>query len=152
MAKDRLSRSQRYVKKAVENPVEAASDREKRREKREADLIRKKEKEVQKKPASKRRKLKASRKRLVYLVIILSLIALVAIKVENIHSLIKERQELTAYKYVLMKEKAALNEEMNNVKSKEYVEQQARAQLRLVRPGEILYIFPEKEKDLEEDN
>ncbi len=152
MAKDRLSRSQRYVKKAVENPVEAASDRERRREKREAALIRKKEKEVQKKPASKRRKLKASRKRLVYLVIILSLIALVAIKVENIHSLIKERQELTAYKYVLMKEKAALNEEMNNVKSKEYVEQQARAQLRLVRPGEILYIFPEKEKDLEEDN
>lgn len=152
MAKDRLTRSQRYVKKAVKNPIEAASDRDKRREKREAALIKKQEKEVKKEPVSKRRKIKASRKRLLFLAILILLILVIAIKAMNIYSLLKEREELLAYQYALMKEKAALNEEMNNVMSKEYVEQQARAQLKLVRPGEILYIFPKKDQDLEEED
>ena len=45
----------------------------------------------------------------------------------------------------LKKERDELKEEAKNVKSLDYIEQQARKQLHLVLPGEILYVLPESE-------
>jgi cell division protein FtsB len=46
----------------------------------------------------------------------------------------------------LQKEKQELEEELSHVYSKEYIEQQARAELRMIFPGEILYVLKDGEE------
>jgi cell division protein FtsB len=74
------------------------------------------------------------------------------IQVYHIYSLAKEREELTLNRYALEKERDRLEEELNNVNSTEYVEQQAREQLKLIMPGETLYIFPKKEDNSNDED
>ena len=40
-----------------------------------------------------------------------------------------------------------LKKELKNVNSREYIEKRAREQLRLVNPGEIIFTFPDKDKE-----
>ena len=52
----------------------------------------------------------------------------------------------------LIEQRKELKIELRNVNSKEYIEEQARKQLRLVDPDEILFVFPnEKDKDNAKD-
>ncbi len=53
----------------------------------------------------------------------------------------------------MIKERERLSRELLKVEDPQYIEEQARTQLKMVRPGEILYIFPvdeESEADLAE--
>ena len=63
---------------------------------------------------------------------------IVSLKIEN-HQLRKENEELRQ----LRKE---LNIELQNVNSKEYIEERARRQLRLVNPDELIFVFPGDER------
>ncbi|MBQ6621327.1 MAG: septum formation initiator family protein [Mogibacterium sp.] len=68
------------------------------------------------------------------LVLFASVRNIVSLKIEN-HQLKKENEELRQLK-------KELTIELKNVNSKEYVEERARRQLRLVNPDEILFVFP----------
>lgn len=82
--------------------------------------------------------------RLVLTVIIVVLIFFAAISVKNIVSLHVEKNELEEENARLEEEKDRLQNELENADDPEYIEEQARQQLRMVMPGEVLYIIEEE--------
>ena len=62
----------------------------------------------------------------------------------NIVSLKKEQHEVKLEKESLEREKAQLSKELEQIDQNENIEQQARDQLRLIKPGETLYLFPDE--------
>ncbi len=142
MPRKRLSRSQEYVKNSMKKPVEATAVKA-RQKKRQEELAKRKAKVKAPARISGRQKSKHLRRKTVYMLIILMIIAAVAMQVFHIVSLNKEKKDLELARQDLQKERARLEEELNNVNSREYVEQQARQQLKLIMPGEILYVFPD---------
>lgn len=73
---------------------------------------------------------------------------LLAASVRNIVKLELENRRLKNKQKELIEQRKELKIELKNVNSKEYIEEQARKQLRLVNPDEILFVFPsEKDKD-----
>ncbi len=75
-------------------------------------------------------------------------------------SLLKENSDLKKQNKQLTQEKKDLTKELKNVNTPEYIEEQAKLQLKLIRPGETLFILgdgstvpkgvtpsPDKEKD-----
>lgn len=85
------------------------------------------------------------RRGLVYAAIILAIIAVVGMSVFNIVSLKQEQKEIKKQQEELKEQKAQLEEELKLLSDPEYIEEQARAQLRLVMPGEKIYVFPSLE-------
>lgn len=83
------------------------------------------------------------------------LIIAVGVSIKNIFDLRTEQKELTEINHKLAEEKNQLKEELKNVNDYDYIEEQARIQLKLIKPGEILYILdeelPEKDKDTKDD-
>ena len=63
----------------------------------------------------------------------------------KIVSLLYEKSKLEDEHDRLAALKERLEQELESVNSPEYIEQQARSHLRLVKPGEILYILPESD-------
>ncbi len=63
------------------------------------------------------------------------------------YTLAKERALVKARLDALERKKAELEVELLVVNSDEYVEQQARNQLHMIKPGEILYIIPKPTSD-----
>ena len=82
--------------------------------------------------------------RLILTVIIVILIFFAAISVKNIVSLHVEKNELEEENARLEDEKDRLQNELENADDPEYIEEQARQQLRMVMPGEVLYIIEEE--------
>ena len=73
---------------------------------------------------------------------------LLAASIHNIVKLELENRRLKNKQKELIEQRKELKIELKNVNSKEYIEEQARKQLRLVNPDEILFVFPsEKDKD-----
>lgn len=104
----------------------------------------------------KKKKVRINRGRIALTVIVLVLIAVVGMSIKNAFDLRAEQQELAATQKKLNSQKAALEEELKNVNDLDYIEEQARIQLRLIKPGEILYILDDEDEeqthDEEEDN
>ncbi|MDD7718584.1 MAG: septum formation initiator family protein [Eubacteriaceae bacterium] len=92
----------------------------------------------------KRRKYNLPRITLTIFIIIAMVV--VAVSLKNIFSLRAEQKELKSINKALLAEKASLQEELKNVNDFEYIEEQARIQLRLVKPGEILYILEDEDQ------
>ena len=88
--------------------------------------------------------------------IVVFIIGAIAFSVLNVISLKEEQSQTRAQQEALKKEKAQLEKELSEINDKENIEDSARDQLRLIKKGEKLYIFPEeiteadKNKDLEE--
>ena len=81
-------------------------------------------------------------------IIVAVVLLLLAASVRNIVKLELENRRLKNKQKELIEQRKELKIELNNVNSKEYIEEQARKQLRLVDPDEILFVFPsEKDKD-----
>ena len=62
--------------------------------------------------------------------------------VQRIVALTRERAMVQAQLEELEKRRSELENELLMVNSDEYVEQQARSQLHMIKPGEVLYIVP----------
>jgi cell division protein FtsB len=114
----------------------------------------KREEAVKKKDRGKRPKLviterqagKKARRRLVYFAVFLIMVGVIVASAFNIINLkITEAQTLKE-KQALLDQKSRLERIYSQVNSPEYIEQQARQQLRMIRPGEILYILDGKEQ------
>ena len=91
-----------------------------------------------------KRKKRINPGRLILTVIIVVLIFFAAISVKNIVSLHVEKNELEEENARLEDEKDRLQNELENADDPEYIEEQARQQLRMVMPGEVLYIIEEE--------
>lgn len=97
-----------------------------------------------------RKKIRINHGRMAMTVIVVLLIAVLGMSVKNIFVLQAEKRALTAEKEALLLEKESLQDELKNVSDTDYIEEQARIQLKLIKPGEILYIL-ENDKDKEDD-
>lgn len=95
-----------------------------------------------KKEKKERRKinLTVKQKRLAVIVAVVLVIGMIAYGGQII-KLRAENRELKAQQEELEKEKAALTKELKNIHSKDYIQDQARKQLRLLNKDEILFIF-----------
>lgn len=96
---------------------------------------------------SQRRRVQKKRRRLIYLSILLCLAILAGVAVLNILALHAEREKVRMENEDLLALKARLQQQLDEVNNPEYIENQARALLRLVKPGEILYILPSQTND-----
>ena len=65
----------------------------------------------------------------------------------NIVGLKMEERELLQEQRDLEARKAELEEELTRVDETDYIEQQARQQLHMIKPGEILYLLPEHDEE-----
>ena len=96
------------------------------------------------------RKKKIRRKRLTVLLIILLFVFLFTMCGREIFRLKAENYALQKQQEELKAERDRLTEELKKVGDKEYIKDQARKQLRLLDPGEIMFIFEEDEKAADE--
>ena len=139
------------MRKKSKGRVQRFEEQNQRVEERHEDEIKQ---PVRKKPAKKVR-INGGR---MALTIIVVLILVLLMSVKGIFTLRAEQKELKAQNEALLLEKEALKDELENVSDKEYIEEQARIQLKLIKPGEILYILDDdkdkedKEKDNEKEN
>ncbi len=93
----------------------------------------------------RRRKQQRRRRRIGYLVIVLVLVLVTAVMARSVVALKIEQNDLRAKQQQLEQRKEELQKEKQTANSPEYIEEQAREQLRMIRPGEILYVVPDEE-------
>jgi cell division protein DivIC len=128
--------------------IDLAEARDQRRLKREAEALKKinKLKRKEKPEKSDRQVSKSFRRR--YLVALAAILVffVMGFSMFNIVNLKMQEADALALKQKLLDDKKRLQTELSLVHSPAYIEQQARIQLKMVKPGEILYIFPKTEK------
>ena len=99
----------------------------------------------------KKKRVRINRGRMALTVIVVLLIAGLGMSVKNIFDLWAEQKALTEQNKALAVEKNSLEEELKNINDYDYIEEQARIQLKLIKPGEILYILDDDTSE-EEDS
>lgn len=133
--KREMRSSERVTTVSAENRETRLETRKKQRKQRPCS------REIFSKPANRRN-----------LIIAAVVLLLLAASVRNIVKLELENRRLKNKQKELIEQRKELKIELRNVNSKEYIEEQARKQLRLVNPDEILFVFPnEKDKDNAKD-
>lgn len=121
--------------------------RKKGRVKQFADVeVRKSETESTAGTVRKKKRVKVNQGRLILTVIVVILIAVVGMSVKNVFDLRAEQKNLQEKNQNLLQQQDALKAELENVNDLEYIEEQARIQLRMIKPGEILFVL-DKEQD-----
>ena len=93
------------------------------------------------------RRLKVDKLRLVLSLIVIFVVAMTAVSVRNVAVLHSEQKQLKQKNAELKKEKAELQEEFESVTDKNYIEEQARKQLNMIKPGEVLLIMKDDQDD-----
>ncbi len=124
--------------------IEAA--RQERRERRKQSP---KEKQPCKE-TTHRQTVKNIKRRAAYGLVVVLMLAAISVSIFNVVTLRIEKSEAEAKLLSLENEKKVLEEELSNAGSAEYIEQQAREQLRMIMPGEVLYVLKESERTEDE--
>ena len=106
----------------------------------EAALSERQEARKAKVAASQRRK-----KRRMLIIILLAFVLMATMCGRDIIRLKAETAELKKQQVSLEKQRDELKEELKNTGESEYIREQARKQLRLLNPGEILFTFEDDE-------
>ncbi|NCB42006.1 MAG: septum formation initiator family protein [Clostridia bacterium] len=114
--------------------------REERRKKRKEILQKKTPAETD--GFSKRRMAKRRRYALIITALVLFVVALVASSGLKLWRLAREKQATQAELSNLLEKEAELQNELTQLESKEYIEREARAELHMIFPGEVLYVIP----------
>lgn len=143
MLKRKKRRSREF--KSSSQVIDIEDARRERKKKRNEAAEKRGKAQKTKQIVTERQAGKKARRRMVYFFIFLFILCLIGVSAFNIISLklteaktIKEQQEL-------LEQKDKLEKIYSQVNSPEYIEQQARQQLRMIRPGEILYVLPDKD-------
>ena len=108
--------------------------------------VRKSETESTAGTVRKKKRVKVNQGRLILTVIVVILIAVVGMSVKNVFDLRAEQKNMQEKNQNLLQQQDALKAELENVNDLEYIEEQARIQLRMIKPGEILFVL-DKEQD-----
>lgn len=90
------------------------------------------------------RKKQTRKKRLTVLVMVLSFAFLATMCGKDIVRLKAENRALRKQQVALQKERDELKAELESTSEQEYIRDQARKQLRLLNPGELLFIFEDE--------
>lgn len=90
------------------------------------------------------KKLKFNKSRIIFLALILFIVIIAGSSIKQIIVLHIENNKLLEEKQKLNKEKEKVKKEEKEINNPEYLEEQARKQLKLIKPGEHLYIIDEK--------
>ena len=109
--------------------------------------------EMQKRIETRRRTsiIRRRRRKAVTLVVIIAAFAFLATMCgKDIVRLKAENRALRKQQIALEKQRDELQEELKNTNNQEYIREQAKKQLRLLNPGEILFTFDEEEEPEEE--
>ena len=130
------------------NPYEEFLDpsvEELNRTRKDRVAARKKQKKAQKR-ANRRKAMASGKKRRrkpnkVFLVLV------IVIAIGLFASVRDENKRLKEQNLKLSEKRDDLKKELKNVNSREYIEKRAREQLRLVNPGEIIFTFPDEDKE-----
>ena len=93
----------------------------------------------------RRRREQRRRRRLVYIVVIVVLLAITAWMARSVVELKMEQKELEAKQHELELKKEELKKKKKTMNDNDYIEEQARQQLKMIKPGEILYVVPDEE-------
>lgn len=102
-----------------------------------------------KKELSPRQKKQRRRKLILSLLIVVVFVAVLGASIFEIIDLKTEQRKLKQEAIKLTEQKKELEDEAKNKDNLDYIEQQARKQLHLILPGEILYVMPDDEKEEE---
>lgn len=94
--------------------------------------------------ATKRKLKKVSRNIFVYFLLALIVLSIAGFSIFRIIDLKMEEHQLLAQQEALIAEKEKLTEQLANVNNPEFIEQEARKQLKLIMPGETLYILQDE--------
>lgn len=92
----------------------------------------------------RRRRRQRRRRRTVYIVVIVVLLAITAWMARSVVELKMEQKELEAKQAQLEQKKKDLQEKKKTMNDNDYIEEQARQQLKMIKPGEILYVVPDE--------
>ncbi|MGI6721193.1 MAG: cell division protein FtsL [Anaerovoracaceae bacterium] len=95
------------------------------------------------KKLKKRLNSKHKRKNLIVLAIVVVLALVIGFSTYNTVNLKLEQHKLLSRQEQLEQKKKDLKQELSTVNDDDYIEQQARKQLKLIMPGETLYILPD---------
>jgi cell division protein FtsL len=114
--------------------------RKERREKRKEKLDKKKP--VEKDALSRRKAAKRRRFMILCTAGVLFVAAVVVSAGINLWNLHLEQQETQAELDALMQKQAELKNELSQLDNEEYIEQEARSELHMIFPGEIMYVIP----------
>lgn len=144
MFKKKKRRSREFKNSSQVIDIEEA--RQLRKRKREEAAEKKYKVQKSKSVITQRQAGKKARRRMVYLVIFLAIAGVIAASAFNIISLKLTEARTMKEQQALLEQKARLERIYSQVNSPEYIEQQARQQLKMIRPGEILYVLPEKDR------
>lgn len=137
MEKDKKVSSFTYDLLERESQTEEQKERREVRRKKLEDRTKVKDDPIRAKRAKSRRK-----GVLVLILVVVLAAAVTARAVQKMVSLTQERARVQAQLDELEKRRSELENELLMVNSDEYVEQQARSQLHMIKPGEVLYIVP----------
>lgn len=88
---------------------------------------------------------KKARRRMVYFFVFLFILCIIGVSAFNIVNLKLTEARTMKEQQALLEQKDKLEKVYSQVNSPEYIEQQARQQLRMIKPGEILYVLPDKD-------
>lgn len=133
---------EKKVSSFTQDLLERESQSEEQRERREVRRKKLEDKTKGKDPAREKRA-KTRRKTMLVLVLLVAIAAAwTARSVQKMITLSHERAMVQAQLEALEKKRSELENELLMVNSDEYVEQQARSQLHMIKPGEVLYIIP----------
>lgn len=143
MAKKRRSSQFKDTSQVID--IEEA--RRKRQEKRKKQQQKERKRETAEPKRALRASVKAGRrkKHITYAVIILAIIAAIGVSALNIISLKAEYREVEQQNRQLQQQKEDLEQQIKDSGKDKYIEQEAREQLRMVKPGETVYIVPNQE-------
>ncbi len=134
--------NEKKVSSFTQDLLEREDQSEEQRERREVRRKKLEDKTKVKDPARERRARSRRRTLLVLVLLVAVAAAWTARSVQKMISLSQERAMVQAQLEELEKRRSELENELLMVNSDEYVEQQARSQLHMIKPGEVLYIVP----------
>ena len=83
--------------------------------------------------------------KMIILILLIWAIAFAALQVYNMYRINADYKKVLIENTKLKKERESLKEELKHVNEPEYIEQQAREQLKMGKPGEVMYILPQNE-------
>lgn len=148
MKKTRRSREFKNNSKVIDMEDARRERQEKRQEQREEAERKQSQAEERKLRRKRALRKKQSRRRLTVILIALALIVLLCFSLVGIAKLKAKEHEMLEQQEQLKQEKAALEKELKDTNDEENIEEEARSKLKLIKPGETIYV-PEDESRYE---
>ena len=145
MFKRKRKRSREFKNSDKVIDIEQARTDRRNRRKLEQEKKANRSKRFSPEPQSERKANQKNRKTLVYCGAILLIVVILGFSIFNVYSVRREYEKTLAKHEELLKTKEDLQNELEQVNEPDYIEQQAREQLKMVKPGEIMYILPQAE-------